>query len=168
MFMAILFIGGMSLTGCEDSNASNNQQSTTNEQLTSTAGEKCMDSNEKQQVLDSISVLVSQIGTLSETNNNKLNAISKEIEDLKGASHLFDLISWIIAAIALLVAISAIIKLNSVQKRGDRHRNELGILEQRISILEQKTASSPIRAKSSYSGIINSEYTSLASRINII
>ena len=168
MYMAILFIGGMLLIGCEDSNASNNQQSTTNEQLASTVGEERMDSNEKKQVLDSISVLVSQIETLSETNNNKLNTISKEIADLKGASHLFDLISWIIAAIALLIAIIAIIKLNSVQKRSDRHRNELGNLEQRINLLEQKTVSSSTRAKSSYSGISNSEYASLASRISII
>lgn len=170
ILMAILIIGGITLTGCENSNTSNPQQSNS-EQTKQPTEDKYMDSNEKKQVLDSINALVSQIETLSkcqESNSNSLKNVSKEIADLKGASHLYDLISWVISAIALFIAVIAIIKLNSVQKRGDRHRNELGKLEQRISMLEQKTVSSPARTKSSYSGISNSEYTSLASRISII
>lgn len=168
MFMTVLIISGMSLTGCENRKDSDTLQSDTNYQHPETTGEKDMDSNEKQQVLDSISVLVSQIETLSETNNNKLITISKEIEDLKGSSHFFDLISWLIAGISLVIAMIAIISFNSIRKRCNRHRNELGKMEQKISMLAQNTISSPVQAKSSYSGISNREYTSLTSRIRLI
>ena len=50
------------MTGCEDSNATNNPESvTTNRQSESQTGEKPLDSSEKKQALDSINVLVSQI-----------------------------------------------------------------------------------------------------------
>lgn len=167
--MAVLIIGGMAMTGCEDSNATNNPQTvTTNGQPESQAGEKPLDSSEKKQVLDSINVLVSQIETLSksqETNTNKLDEVTKEMSDLKGSSHLYDLISWVIAAITLLVALISLMKLNSVQRRATRHRKDIGELEHRINTLEQKTNTVPVRNKTANSGLSNSEYTTLSSRI---
>lgn len=165
-----LLIGGMAFTGCEDSNASNNQQSdaTNPEQLDPQVGEKPLDSKEKKAVLDSINVLVTQIEALTEkqsTYANDLKDVTKEISDLKGSSHLSDLISWVIAAIALIVAIIAITKLNSIQKRADRHRQDIGKLDSRIISLEQKANVVPVRNKSTNSGLSSSEYTTLASRI---
>lgn len=157
------------MVGCEDSNAaSNEQQTTSNAQSESQTEVKSLDSNEKKQVLDSINVLVSQIEGLSknqDTNTYKLNEVTKEMSNLKGSSHLYDLISWIIAAIALLVAMISLIKLNSVQKRANRHRKDIGELEHRISSLEQKANVVPIRNKPTNSGFSNSEYTTLTSRI---
>lgn len=169
IIIAVLIIGGMAMTGCEDSNEFNNPQTvTTNEQPESQAGAKPMDSNEKKQVLDSIKVLASQVETLlknQETNTNNLKEMSNEMNDLKGTSHLYDFISWVIAAITLLVAVIALIKLNSVQKRANRHRKNIGELEHRINSLEQKTNSVPVRNKTANSGLSNSEYTTLTSRI---
>lgn len=170
--MAAILIGGIALTGCEDNNTSDNQQSTTaNEQHEQQTGDKSFDSKEKKQVLDSINVLVSQIETLSkgqETNSNSIKEVSKEVADLKGTSHLFDLISWITAAIALLATVISLIKLNSVQKRADRHRKDIGELERRISSLEQKTTVSPIRNRTVNAGMSSSEYTMLSSRLSKI
>lgn len=165
-----LLIGGVAFTGCEDGNASNNQQSgaTTPEQLNPQVGEKPLDSKEKKAVLDSINVLVTQIEALTEKQNtyaNDLKDATKEISDLKGSSNLFDLISWVIAAIALIVAIIALIKFNSIQRRADRHRQDIGKLESRIISLEQKANVVPVRNKSTNSGFSSSEYTTLASRI---
>ena len=169
IIMVVLIIGGMAMTGCEDSNATNNPESvTTNGQSESQTGEKPLDSSEKKQVLDSINVLVSQIESLSksqEANANNLVEVKKEISDLKGSSHLYDLISWVIAAIALLVAIIALIRLSSIQKRANRHRKDIGEIEQRVYSLEQKTNTVPVRTKTTSSGLSNSEYTSLTSRI---
>lgn len=169
IIIVVLIIGGMAMTGCEDSNATNNPQTvTTNGQPESQAGEKPLDSSEKKQVLDSINVLVSQIETLSksqETNTNKLDEVTKEMSDLKGSSHLYDLIAWVIAAIALLVALISLMKLNSVQRRTTRHRKDIGELEHRINTLEQKTNTVPVRNKTANSGLSNSEYTTLSSRI---
>lgn len=163
--MVVLIIGGMAMTGCEDSNATNNPESvTTNGQPESQTGEKPLDSSEKKQVLDSINVLVSQIESLSksqEANANNLDEVKKEISDLKGSSHLYDLISWVIAAISLLVAIIALIRLSSIQKRA----NDIGEIGQRVYSLEQKTNTVPVRTKTTSSGLSNSEYTSLTSRI---
>lgn len=157
------------MVGCEDSNAaSNDQQTTSNTQSESQSDVKHLDSNEKKQVLDSINVLVSQIEELSnsqETNTHKLDGITKEISNLKGPSHLYDLISWVIAAIALLVAVISLIKLNSVQKRANRHRKDINELEYRINSLEQKPNAVPVRSKTASSGLNNSEYTTLTSRI---
>ena len=131
IIVTLLIIGGLSMAGCEDGNASNNQETiTNNEQSEPQAKDKSMDSNEKKQVLDSINVLVSQI--------NNLIDISTEITNLKRKSHLFDWISWGFAVMALLVAAIAIIKLNSVQKRVNRDRNELEGLRQRIRELKQQ------------------------------
>lgn len=169
IIMVVLIIGGMAMTGCEDSNASNNPQTvTSNGQSESQAGEKPFDSSEKKQVLDSINVLVSQIEALSKsqvTNTNKLDEVTKEMSDLKGPSPLYDLISWVIAAIALLVALISLTKLNSVQRRATRHRKDIGELEHRINTLEKKTNTVPVRNKTANSGLSNSEYTSLSSRI---
>ena len=165
IIMVVLIIGGMAMTGCEDSNATNNPESvTTNGQPESQTGEKPLDSSEKKQVLDSINVLVSQIESLSksqEANANNLDEVKKEISDLKGSSHLYDLISWVIAAISLLVAIIALIRLSSIQKRA----NDIGEIGQRVYSLEQKTNTVPVRTKTTSSGLSNSEYTSLTSRI---
>lgn len=162
-----LFWGCMVFTGCEESNTSNSLQEHTVPQ----SEVKSMDSKEKKQVMDSISVLTSQIEILStrqESNTKNLNKVSKEVSDLKGASNLFDLISWVMAAIALLATIIALIKLNSIQKRSNKHRNEIGELERRISFLEQKNVSAPARTRSGYSEISSSDYASLVSRINYI
>lgn len=169
--MAMLIIEGVALTGCEKRNASNYQQTYTNEQLEQQTGDKHLDSNDKKQVLDSINAIIYHIETLSknqETNNNSLKNVSNNIADLKRVSHLFYFISWVISAIALLVAVIAIIKLNSVKKRADRHSNKLEKLNQRIGVLEPKTESSPIRAKSTYSGVSSIEYSSLSSRLDFI
>lgn len=158
-----LFWGCMVFTGCEGSNTSNNQQ----EQTVPQSEVKSMDSKEKKQVMDSISALTSQIEILStrqESNTENLNKVSKEVSDLKGASHLFDLISWVMAAIALLAAIIALIKLNSIKKRTNKFKD----LEYRISSLEQKTVPSPVRARTGHSEISSSDYASLVSRINYI
>lgn len=163
-----LLIGGMAFTGCEDNNVSNSQQATpTPKQSESQAEANPMDSSEKKQVLDSINALGSQIETLTNEQENitsDLKTVSKEVSELKGSSHLFDLISWIVAAVALLVALITLIKLSSIQKRADRHHNDLMKLGQRISLLEQN----PTRAKSTYSGISSNEYSSLISRISLI
>lgn len=46
--MVVVIIGGMAMTGCEDSNATNNPQTvTTNGQPESQTGEKSLDSSEK-------------------------------------------------------------------------------------------------------------------------
>ena len=168
MIMATFIIGGMALTGCEDSNATGNPQSAGNDQLESQVGDRPMDSTEKKQVLDSINVLVSKFETLSkkqETTTKKLSELSKEIKDLKESSHIFDYISWIIAAIALLIAVISIIKLNSIKLKAKEHSNRLGGFERKISSLELQTPSSA-RTKSTNSGITGSEYSSLASRLN--
>jgi len=172
ILVATLLIGGMAFTGCEDSNVSNSQQTTpTQKQIESQAEAKPMDSSEKKQVLDSIDALGSQIETLTNEQENitsELKTVSKEVSELKGSSHLLDLISWIVAAVALLVALITLIKHSSIQKRADRHRNDLMKLEQRISLLEQKAVPSPTRAKTTYSGISSNEYSSLISRISFI
>jgi len=172
ILVATLLIGGMAFTGCDDSKASNSQQTTpTHEQSESQAESKPIDSSEKKQVLDSINALGSQIETLKNEQENitsELKTVSSEVSKLKGSSHLFDLISWIVAAVALLVALISLIKLSFIQKRADSHRNDLIKLEQRISLLEQKTISSPTRARSTYSGISSNEYSSLISRISFI
>lgn len=158
-----LLIGGITFTGCEDNNVSNSQQ----KQSESQAEANPMDSSEKKQVLDSINALGSQIETLTNEQENitsDLKTVSKEVSELKGSSHLFDLISWIVAAVALLVALITLIKLSSIQKSADRHRNDLMKLGQRISLLEQN----PTQAKSTYSGISSNEYSSLISRISLI
>lgn len=161
--MAALLIGGIAMTGCKDNNTSGNQQSTTpTEQIEQQAGDMVMDSEGKKQVLDSINEMVSKN---QETINNDIEYESKEVSDLKGASRLYDLISWVIAAIALLVAVISLIKLNSVQKRADRHRKDIGDLERRISILEQKTNVAPTRNRTANAEMGSSEYTTLASRI---
>lgn len=168
ILVSTLLIGGMAFTGCEDNNVSNSQQAThIPKQSESQAEANPMDSSEKKQVLDSINALGAQIETLTNEQENitsDLKTVSKEVSELKGSSHLFDLISWIVAAVALLVALITLIKLSSIQKRADRHRNDLMKLGQRISLLEQN----PTRAKSTYSGISSNEYSSLISRISFI
>ena len=48
IIMVVLIIGGMAMTGCEDSNATNNPESvTTNGQSESQTGEKPLDSSKK-------------------------------------------------------------------------------------------------------------------------
>lgn len=55
IIMVVLIIGGMAMTGCEDSNATNNPESvTTNGQSESQTGEKPLDSSEKKQVLETV------------------------------------------------------------------------------------------------------------------
>ncbi len=168
ILVSTLLIGGMAFTGCEDNNVSNSQQATpTPKQSESQAEASPMDSSEKKQVLDSINALGLQIEKLTNEQENitsDLKTVSKEVSELKGSSHLFDLISWIVAAVALLVALITLIKLSSIQKHADRHRNDLMKLGQRISLLEQN----PTRAKSTYSGISSNEYSSLISRISFI
>lgn len=165
IIIAILFVGGMAMSGCEDSNAaSNDQQTTTNTSSEPKAEEKTMNSKEKKQLLDSINALVSQIEALSnsqETNTHKNNEVSKDVSDLKGSSHLYDLISWVVAAIALFVAIISLIRLSSIQKRANRHRKDIGEIAKKVDSLEQKINT----VKKPSSGLSNSEYTSLPSRI---
>ncbi len=168
ILVSTLLIGGMAFTGCEDNNVSNSQLATpTPKQSESQAEASPMDSSEKNQVLDSINALGLQIEKLTNEQENitsNLKTVSKEVSELKGSSHLFDLISWIVAAVALLVALITLIKLSSIQKRADPHRNDLMKLGQRISLLEQN----PTQAKSTYSGISSNEYSSLISRISFI
>ena len=168
--IAILILVGIALNSCEKRNTSNDGQPTS-ELAESQNEDSQIDSNEEKQALDSINALNSQIDILAknqETNNDRLNNVSNEIADMNRVSRLFDLISWVIAVIALLVGVFTVIKLISFQKRADRHRNELDDLELRINSLELKTTSASSRVNSANTGTTNSEYSSLASRLNYI
>lgn len=166
MIMAILIIGGLAPTGCGGSKASYNQQTTPDKQSGSQAEREPSDTTERKQVLDSINVVVSQIETLSrgqKTNTDSIEKVSKDVSDLKKSSLLFDSISWVIAAFALLIAVISLIKLNSVQKRADRHRKDIGDLNRRINSLEQN-----LTVASTWYNTTNSECKELYSRIREI
>lgn len=172
IIMVVLIIGGMAMTGCEDSNASDNLQTIpTDERPESRPGVTTLDSNEIKQVLDSINVLLSRIEASSksqEANTNKLDEVTKEISDLRGLSNLYDFILLTIAAIALLVAMISLIRLSSIQKRANRHRKDIEEIKYRVYSFEQKTNAVPVRAKTTSSELSNNEYISLISRINKI
>ncbi len=166
-----IFMGGNTFISCKDSKIPKTEQGTTSETKSETTDENSTTPEDSKQVMDNISDIAAHIETLSkeaESNTSNITKISKDISELKGLSNLLDLISWGIAAMALVVSIIALIKLNSLKKHASKNRDEVEELEHRIYILEQKHASAPLRAHFVKSGIESSEYSSLISRISYI
>lgn len=165
-----LLVGGLILAGCDDDNKTGYVNSSVQPENTNEEGEG-IELEENMHVLDSINVLTSRLDTLGEAqrdNAQNIANIDKELSELKGASHLIDLISWIVAAIAVVLAVVSLVKLGSINGRANRHRKAIEEISSRIYILEQKSADIPARTKATYSGLNNSEYNILASRISKI
>lgn len=101
-----LLIGGMTFTGCEDGNATNNPQTDVDQnQSTLQTGEKTMDSKEKKAVLDSINMVNNRVDDLFTRIENQKSVIEKnqsDIGNLKKTSSISTLISWGIAIISII------------------------------------------------------------------
>jgi len=165
-----LLIGGLTIAGCDDDNNTGYVNSSVQPDNTKEEGGG-IELEENMHVLDSINVLTSRLDTLGEAqreNAQSIANIDKELSELKGASHLIDLISWIVVAIAVVIAVVSLVKLSSINGRANRHRKAIEELSTRINLLEHKSANIPARAKTTYSGLSNSEYDKLASRIGKI
>lgn len=173
--VATLLIVGMAFTGCDDETSAGTLtgQSTIGQPDTTKIKEpeKAMDSKEKKAVLDSVNMVNSRVDDLSSKINTQNTAIEDNkstIDDLKKSLSMSTLISWIVAAISLIVAIIAIVKVNSVSARAARHRQEIEELKGSIHDLDLRYSNSSRPKVSTSNNVTYSEYSALSSRVSKI
>ena len=127
-----------------------------------------LDSTEKKAVLDSINIVNSRVNEVfseNEKQGKEIVKIQTELDDYKKDSALSILISWVVAGIAIILAIISTIKASAANSRAGRHRNEIEELKKAISDLRLKPTSNT--RQTSYLSSAN-DYYSLADRISRI
>lgn len=133
-----LFVGGLSLTSCEDEAAANNQDhsstSENQEAVTPTTQEEDVDISpinkaELDSMRSNIENLKKQIGESS----NRADKYEDEIKNLKeqeSSNKLYLLISIVLGIISLVAAIVALSKASKFKQRLDKHGNDIYNLKQ--------------------------------------
>ena len=133
-----LFVGGLILTSCEDEAASTNQNypSTVSDKVTKTStnqGEDVSVSPINKAELDSmknnIEYLKKQVGE-SSTRADKYESEIKTIKEQESSNKLYLLISLVLGAISLVVALIALFQASKFNKRLDKHGNDIYNLKQ--------------------------------------
>lgn len=167
--MVAISIGGMAMSGCEDSDASNNQQPvTTNGPSEPQAEEKSMDSKEKKAVLDSINIITTRVDELFakiETQQSVIEKNQSNINDIKKTSSISTLVSWTLTFISMILAIFALIKTKNTNTRAGRNREEIDKLKQSLVDMESNLARSARNNNTGASTLSNRDYTDLSYRI---
>lgn len=133
-----LFVGGLSLTSCEDETAANNQNhsSTSDNQeiVTSTTQEKDVDvSPINKAELDSMRSNIENLKKHIGESSNRADKYEDEIKNLKeqeSSNKLYLLISIVLGIISLVVAIVALAKASKFKQRLDKHGNDINNLKQ--------------------------------------
>lgn len=170
IIIAVFIIGGMAMSGCEESDASNSQQVVnTNEHSNSQAGEKSMDSKEKKDVLDSLNNVnnrVDELFAIIETQKSVIGKNQSNIDDIKKTSSISTLVSWTLAIISIILAILALIKAKSSNARAGRHREEIEKIKQSLMDLERNIANSARTKNTSISTLSSRDYSDLSFRIS--
>lgn len=154
------------MVGCDSSHSfATLQDSSTECESDSRSGDQSLDSNGKRHAIDSINAQIDSLSNAQETIADRISNISNDVAGLKEDSHLFHLISWGIAAIAVLVAVISLIKLNSIQRRADRHRRDIDDLDRRINTLAQRINVAPVKKQATDVNIRSSEFSQLETRV---
>lgn len=165
---ASFLFGSISFMSCDDDATTDGtgcQTDVTPKQTTTPEPEKKLDSTEKKAVLDSINIVNSRVDEVVSENEKQNMEIAKaqsEFDDYKKGAYLSILISWVVAGIAIILAIIATIKAYAANSRAGRHRNEIEDLKMAISDLRLKPNSNVRQPSSSYS---SNNYYALVDRI---
>lgn len=170
-----LLIGGMTVSGCDDETSAGTLTGQSSFEQSDTSQikeqEKTMDSEEKKAVLDSVNMVNSRVDDLL-AKINKLNITietnKSTIDDLKKSSSISTLISWIVAAISLIIAIIAIVKVNSVSNRAAKNRQKIEDLKHAIQELDIRYGNSSRPKVSTNNNVTYNEYSALSSRVSKI
>ncbi len=167
MMIAVTLMGGTAITSChheEDTDALINPSNTASESQNGVQEEH---SDNSTQVLDSINGIKVQIETLSkdiENTKGEFSDLSNRLDETKGSTNLSILIAWITAALALIAAVVAILKLYAIQKQADLTIDEIDVLRRKVSTFEQNLNSASSQKRPAYHGA-REEYDSLNSRV---
>lgn len=166
IIMATLIIGVIAMSSCEDSDASNNKQTvSTNELSEQQADEKPVDSKEKKAVLDSVNKRVDGLLTKIEAQKSVIEKNQSNIDVIKKTSSISTLISWTLAVISIILSIYAIIKVKSINAQAVRDREGVEELMQSLMNMERNLASSARNKITGASTLSNRDYTDLSYRI---
>lgn len=163
----ILIIGVSTITSCDSGNASYNMDAR-NAQLVGDSLPVGDTLRGQSQLLDSINGLLLQIKELreaEEANTAELNNLSDEVGSIKGSSKVGALICWVGFVIAVVMSIIAFAKVKAINRRANRHRYDINMLDQELKNLSASSVSSSGRVKPTSQTISRSEYSSLTARI---
>lgn len=166
-------VGVVTFAACSDNVEADNQQSFNDQSQVETTADTTKSAVSKvreNQILDTIktlSIKIEDVSQLQETNEKEVNKLNVDVSDLKGTSRLFDLISWAIAGIALVVAVIALVMLSSLRKRVDNHGLTIKELNHNRNYHGQPTTAY-VNRQTYAQGISREEFNTLVARIDKI